>query len=75
MRTLCERCKKGPAGVQGHAHLLALVLGDDWMAFNCDGCHALWSRTTRPNRFTWARLPKRQRLHGVHIPRRYDAPV
>ena len=73
MRTLCTACRAGPTGVEGHEHLRARILGDGWIAFDCDGCHALWSRITKPQRHTWARLPQRHRLSGVHIPQRRDA--
>lgn len=76
MRTLCAQCRAGPSGVEGHAHLLVQIMGDGWMAFTCQDCHAMWSRTARPNnRYTWARLPKRLRLPGVHIPRPRDSPL
>jgi hypothetical protein len=51
------------------------VLGDSWMAFACEGCRTRWSRTTWPGRYTWARLPNGQRMAGVHIPARLDAPL
>ncbi|MEO7744277.1 MAG: hypothetical protein ABIR98_15175 [Usitatibacter sp.] len=75
MRVLCAKCRTGPSGVEGHSHLLAQILGDSWMAFTCQGCNAMWSRTARPNRYTWARLPKRHGMPGVHIPRPRDSPL
>ena len=75
MKMICDACRTGPAGIEGHPHLLVQALGNSWMAFNCDRCEALWSRTSRPDRYVWARIPKRQRLEGVHIPRRQDAPL
>lgn len=70
---ICDACRTGPTGIQGHPHLLVHTMGESSMAFNCDTCAAFWSRTPFPERYVWARIPKRQRLAGTHIPQRRDA--
>jgi hypothetical protein len=60
MKMLCHACGLGPSAIDGHADLMVLTLGEDRMCFRCQGCQALWDRTSAGGGgYAWSRIAER----------------
>ena len=62
----CDKCRRGPTDIAGHADLFAYRLGSKTLEFTCRGCEAKWTRSTgQAGDFTWATSSER---FGVALP-------
>ena len=51
--TACEKCRRGPRGVEGHLDLFIHTLSSREMQFRCRTCASIWVRQHSDPSFAW----------------------
>ena len=74
MSPLCAACATGAVDIEGHAALRVRSMGAEAVAFECNNCHALWSRTySKTGHFFWLRRLVSGATSGTSLPRYANA--
>ena len=74
MTALCAACTVGAVDIEGHERLRVRSMGEDAVAFECQDCHALWSRTySKTGHYFWLRRLVPGAASGMSLPRYANA--
>ena len=67
----CERCAKGPSGIDGHTDLFTQSMAGGLVHFRCQACGSDWNRHyAAEGTFSWA-LPAGE-YQGADLPRAHE---
>ena len=75
-KPLCESCRAGPMGIEGHEQLRVQTVGNATLRFECRACNAIWNRNDAgAGKFVWVLFDTdapidRRKSTGVPVPGR-----
>ena len=75
-KPLCESCRAGPMGIEGHEELRVQTVGNATLRFECRACGAIWNRNDAgAGKFAWLLFDTeapldRRKSTGVPVPGR-----